>query len=99
MRFQGTLCDLLLQVNVCEWRVARRPANRLLGKLPAPWRVPGTASARLLRGRGGGGDSLEYFEVSGYSAVTVSVGTEEADLLENALPLLTSQGSCWDKLR
>lgn len=78
--------------------MVRRPANRLLGKLPAPWRVPGTASARLLRGRGGG-DSLEYFEVSGYSAVTVSVGTEEADLLENALPLLTSQGSCWDKLR
>lgn len=48
MRFQGTLCDLLLQVNVREWRVARRPANRLLGKLPAPWRVPGTASCEAM---------------------------------------------------
>lgn len=65
------------------------------GEAPRPVESSGH---RLLRGHGGG-DSLEYFEVSGYSAVTVSVGTEEADLLENTLPLLTSQGSCWEKLR
>lgn len=46
-----------------------------------------------------GGGPLEYFEVSWYSGVIMSVGTEEGDLLENTLPLLTSQGSCWDKLK